>query len=110
MASTATFSVTGSGSHPTFQWSTNGINIIGATNASYTTPPVTEIPYDGLIFVCTVSVACDGSSQSSSAQLAVNCATVGDGRDPVSTTVGAGTTATFTALATGSLPHCTTGS
>ncbi len=101
---TTTLSVTGSGSHPTYQWATNGVNIIGATNSSYTTPPVTEIPYDGIIFSCTVTVACDGSTATSSAQLSVNCATVGDAGDPVSTTVGAGTTATFTALANGSLP------
>jgi hypothetical protein len=99
-----TYSVVGSGSHPTYQWSTNGVNIPGATNANYTTPPTTEIPYDGLSFMCTVSVACNGSTASSSATLSINCLPVGDNGDPASTTVGAGNTATFTASAGGSLP------
>jgi hypothetical protein len=99
-----TFTVVGSGSHPTFQWSTNSVNIPGATNASYTTAPITEVPYDGLTFQCTVSVACNGSSASSSATISENCFTVGDAGDPVSKTVGAGNTATFTTSASGSLP------
>jgi hypothetical protein len=62
---TATFSVTGSGSLPTYQWQTNNgsawVNVTGATTPSYTTPP--EVAGDdGLQFRCVVSVACDSSS------------------------------------------------
>jgi hypothetical protein len=99
-----TFSVVGSGSHRTFQWQTNGVNVPGATNSSYTTLPTTEVPYDGMSVQCTVSVACDNSSQSLSGSISINCSTASDAGDPASTTVGAGTTATFTAAAGGSLP------
>ena len=105
---TATFSVLGSGSDATYQWATNNgggwFNIIGATNASYTTPPEIAANY-GLQFQCTVSVACDGSSAvSAAAYLLVNCVTAGINSGPNSIAVGAGDTATFTVSASGSNP------
>src|SRR6185295_14603086 len=52
---TATFSVTASGSGPlTYQWTKNGTNIPGATNASYTTPPTTAAD-NGAVFRVTVT-------------------------------------------------------
>ncbi len=39
--SPATFRVTATGSAPVYQWYSNNVVIAGATNASYTTPPVT---------------------------------------------------------------------
>ncbi|MEY4384867.1 MAG: hypothetical protein RLY20_150, partial [Verrucomicrobiota bacterium] len=65
--STATFTVSaGSSSLPTYQWRTNGVNISGATSASYTTPAAT-LAMDGLQYSCVVSVACDSSSATSAA-------------------------------------------
>jgi hypothetical protein len=104
---TATFTVSGSGTHVTYQWATNNgsgwINIPHATNASYTTPPETVDNY-GLQFQCTVSVACDSSAvTSAAASLIVNCdpATT---TDPVSQSVAVGQTATFSVTGGGSLP------
>jgi hypothetical protein len=103
----ATFSVTGSGSSPTFQWATNNgsgwFNIPGATNASYTTPSTSVSDY-GLMFQCTVSVACDNSTVTSAlAYLVVNCDAAGT-TDPAGQSVGAGQTATFSVTGSGSLP------
>jgi hypothetical protein len=96
----ATFSVTSSSSNPTFQWATNNgtgfINIPGATNSSYTTGPEVVGDY-GLVFQCTVSVACDNSTASTAATLIVNCFTATISTDIANTSValGAGQTTTF---------------
>jgi lysophospholipase L1-like esterase len=51
---TATFSVVASGAKPLgYQWRKNGVNIPGATNASYTTP-VTTMDDNGATFYCIV--------------------------------------------------------
>ena len=52
---TAKFSVRATGTRPLhYQWMKNGVNIIGATNSSYTTPPT--IPGDnGALFAVTVT-------------------------------------------------------
>ena len=68
---TATFSVSaGTSSSPTYQWQTNGgagwASIGGATSASYTTP-ATTLAMNLLQYRCTVSVACDSSSATSTA-------------------------------------------
>ncbi len=104
---TATFSVNGSGSSRTYQWATNNgggfINVPGATNSTYTTPPTVDADY-GMQAQCTVSVACDSSTVTSAfASLIVNCdpATT---TDPASVTLGVGQTATFTITRGGSLP------
>jgi hypothetical protein len=52
---TATFSVTGAGSPPlTFQWQRNGVNINGATAATYTTPAIAAVD-SGAVFTVQVN-------------------------------------------------------
>ncbi len=68
---TASFSVSASGSSPlSFQWQKNGVNISGATSASYTTPAVTFAD-NGSTFRVTVKNAY-GSVTSNSATLTVS--------------------------------------
>lgn len=51
----ARFSVTATGTAPLhYQWRKNGVNIAGATKASYTTPPTT-VEDNGALFAVTVS-------------------------------------------------------
>ncbi|HEX8141886.1 MAG TPA: PQQ-dependent sugar dehydrogenase [Pyrinomonadaceae bacterium] len=67
---TATFSVTATGSAPlSYQWQKNGVNINGATSATYTTPPVAASD-NGAQFRCIVSNN-SGSATSNSATLTV---------------------------------------
>lgn len=67
---TAAFSVTASGSNLTYQWQKNGVNISGATSASYTTP-ATLYNENGTSFRCVVNSS-SGSVTSNSATLVVN--------------------------------------
>jgi alpha-tubulin suppressor-like RCC1 family protein len=67
---TATFSVTATGGAPlAYQWRRNGIDIAGATGASYTTP-ATALTDDGALFTVAVSNAA-GSVTSTAATLTV---------------------------------------
>src|SRR5947207_1781600 len=67
---TAKFSVTATGTTPLqYQWMKNGVNITGATKASYTTPPTTAAD-NGSLFAVTVSNAA-GSVTSNNAMLTV---------------------------------------
>ena len=66
---TASFSVTATGTVPTYQWRKNGSNISGATSSTYTTP-VTVIGDDGAFFTVVVSNSA-GTVTSSSATLSV---------------------------------------
>jgi len=67
----ARVSVTATGTPPfRYQWTKNGVNITGATNASYTTPPTT--PRDnGTLFAVTVTNRA-GSVTSNNATLTVH--------------------------------------
>jgi beta-galactosidase len=68
---TATFSVTAAGTGPfTYQWYRSGVNIIGATGRSYTTPPTTSVD-NGLIFTVSVTNAA-GTVMSTQYILTVN--------------------------------------
>ena len=68
---TAKFSVTATGFKPlSYQWRKNGIDIAGATGASYTTPPTTPAD-NGSLFSVVVSNSM-GSVTSSDAVLTVN--------------------------------------
>jgi hypothetical protein len=69
--STATFSVSATGTAPLgYQWAKNGTAISGATDSSYTTPAVT-LADGGATFTVTVSNS-TGSVTSSSAKLSAN--------------------------------------
>jgi hypothetical protein len=68
---TASFTVTASGTAPlSYQWQKNGVNIAGATSASYTTP-VTTTADSGSTYAVVVSNSV-GSVTSSTATLTVN--------------------------------------
>jgi len=99
---TATFTVAATGTAPlTYQWAKNGSAISGATSASYTTPATTTSD-NGASFTATVTDAA-GSATSNSATLNVTTAAVAPSitAQPVSRSVSAGQTATFTVTATG---------
>ena len=67
----ARFSVTATGTPPLhYQWTKNGLNITGATKASYTTPPTTAAD-NGALFAVTVSNLA-GSVTSNNAILTVH--------------------------------------
>jgi len=102
---TVTFSVAADGSAPLlYQWRRNGTAIAGATSSSYTTPPTTTAD-NGSQFVVIVSDNA-GSVTSNPATLAVTTADVAPSfiSQPVSQTITAGQSATFSATASGTAP------
>ncbi len=99
---TATFSVVATGTPaPTYQWYENGAAISGATAASYTTPATTTANSGETFYVVVTNSV--GSVTSSTVALTVNPANVAPAitTQPVSQTVTAGQTATFSVVATG---------
>ena len=101
---TATFSVTATGTSLSYQWKKNGTDINGATSSSYTTA-ATSIADSGAEFIVVVSNSA-GSATSNSAILTVNAAAVSPSitTQPVSQTVTAGQTASFSVSASGTAP------
>ena len=102
---TATFTVVAAGTAPlSYQWQKNGVNIAGATAASYTTP-VTTTSDSGSTFPVVVSNTA-GTVTSAAATLTVNPAAVAPTitTSPTNQTVTAGQTATFTVVAAGTAP------
>ena len=102
---TATFGVVAGGTAPlSYQWQKNGANVAGATASSYTTP-VTATTDSGSTFDVVVSNTA-GSATSNAATLTVNAAAVAPTitTQPVSQTVTAGQTATFSVVAGGTAP------
>ena len=102
---TGTFSVVASGTAPLgYQWEKNGTAITGATSASYTTPP-TVAGDNGASFTVVVSNSA-GQVTSTAATLTVNGGGQGTApsfsSQPQSRTVTEGSTASFSALASGS--------
>ena len=99
---TATFSVSAKGTSPlSYQWFANGAAIVGATSNSYTTA-ATSSSNNGTLYTVVVSNVA-GSVTSSAATLTVDSAptiTV----QPMSQTVLAGQTASFSVMATGTAP------
>jgi hypothetical protein len=103
---TATFFVAATGAAPlAYQWQKNGANIAGATSQVYTTPATTTTD-NGAVFTVTVSNGTLPNATSNPATLTVNAALVAPSitSQPVSQTVTAGETATFTVVATGAAP------
>jgi hypothetical protein len=96
--SSATFSVVASGTGLTYQWRLNGVNITGATSASYT---IAEVRLGSVGSYTVVVSNSAGSITSNVATLAIGVVpaiTV----QPSSRIVLAGTSATFSVIATGS--------
>ena len=102
---TATFAVVAGGTAPlSYQWQKGGVNIAGATSASYTTA-VTTTANSGTTFDVVVSNTA-GTVTSVVATLTVNAAAVGPTitTQPVNQAVTAGETATFAVVAGGTAP------
>ena len=101
---TATFSVAASGSAPfTYQWKKNGIDIAGATNSIYTTS-ATSIGDSGALYSVVVSNSA-GTATSSTATLTVSPPVApAITTQPANQSSGAGQTATFSVVASGSAP------
>ena len=106
--SSATFSVTATGSAPlTYQWKKNDTDISGATSSMYTTP-ATSMEDSGAVFAVVVSNSA-GKASSNTATLTVSAAPVAPvapsiTSQPDNQSVVTGSSATFTVTATGSAP------
>jgi hypothetical protein len=99
---TATFMVAVIGTAPfTYQWQRNGAIISGATSSSYTTLPTTAAD-NGASFAVVVTNSL-GNATSNASTLTVN-SPPSITSQPVSQTVNAGQTATFTVVAKGTPP------
>ena len=101
----ATFTVAATGTSPlSYQWLKNGVNLAGATSASYTTP-ATATSDSGAKFDVVVSNSA-GTVTSAMATLTVNAAAVAPSitTQPASQTVTAGQAANFAVVATGTAP------
>jgi DNA-binding beta-propeller fold protein YncE len=99
----AMFSVTASGSAPiTYQWKVGGVNIVGATNASYTTPP-TSLGDSGASFTVAVTNG-GGTVTSSPAILTVLAIPPSITAQPQAQSVLDGSSATFSVVASGTAP------
>lgn len=102
---TATFSVNASGTAPlSYQWQKNGSAIGGATSVSYTTPATTSSD-NGAQFAVVVSNSA-GTVVSNAATLTVNPAATAPSitTQPLSQTIVAGQTGTFSVTASGTAP------
>ena len=102
---TASFSVAVAGTAPlSYQWMKGGTPIAGATSSTYTTP-ATATSNTGSQFTITVSNSA-GNVTSNPATLTVNAAAVAPSitTQPLSRTVIAGQTASFSIAATGTAP------
>ncbi len=93
----ATFTVTATGTALTYQWQKGGVNIAGATNASYTINNIA--PADAASYTVIITGTC-GNITSNAATLTVNTAPVITGQ-PAGATQCTGTSVTFTVTATG---------
>ncbi|MCX8521570.1 MAG: hypothetical protein ORN28_08545 [Rhodoferax sp.] len=100
----ATFSVTATGTSLGYQWMKNGTDIGGATASSYTTP-ATAIGDNGAVYSVVVSNTA-GTATSSTATLSVTAAAEAPAitTQPAPLTVTAGQTASFSVIATGTGP------
>jgi 6-phosphogluconolactonase (cycloisomerase 2 family) len=100
---TATFTVVASGDGTlSYQWKKNNVSIPGATSASYTTPPAT-INDDGATYRVGIQNNLGGVT-SSVATLSVPHTSASITTQPISLTVSASQTATFTVVGAGTAP------
>src|SRR5436309_1449338 len=102
---TAAFPVVAAGTAPlSYQWQKNGVNITGASSASYTTAKTTTADSGSTFRVVVTNTA--GTVTSSAATLTVNAAAVAPTitTQPANQTVTAGQTATFAVVAAGTAP------
>jgi hypothetical protein len=100
---TASFTAVATGTAPlSYQWQKNSVNIAGATAASYTTP-ATTMSDSGSTFRVVVSNTA-GAATSATATLTVNAVAPSITTQPISQTVTAGQTASFSVAATGTAP------
>lgn len=95
---TATFNVIVSGGGLTYQWRKGGVNIAGATSASYSIAAVTA--GDAGNYDVVVTSSCGGSVTSATASLTIGSATAIT-TQPISQSVCAGASVSFTVAATG---------
>jgi hypothetical protein len=101
----AAFAIVATGSSPLkYQWSANGTPISGATSSTYTTAATTTAD-NGSQFTVTVSNSA-GSVTSNAATLTIIAAPVAPTitTEPLSQTITAGQTATFSVVAAGTAP------
>jgi trimeric autotransporter adhesin len=96
--STANFTVVATGSNLTYQWRKAGVNISGATNATFTINAVAAT--DTANYDVIISGSCGGPDTSASAHLSLNNTTTIT-TQPTAQTVCALSTATLTVSATG---------
>jgi hypothetical protein len=101
VGASATFSVAATGNSLSYQWRFNGNPINDATSDTLTLDPVA--PGDAGSYDCVVTSANCGSTTSNAATLTLNNV-VAITTQPRDATACAGTTATFTVAATGSVP------
>ncbi len=95
--SNVSFSVTATGTALTYQWQKGGVNIAGATNATYAINNIA--PADAGSYTVVITGTC-GNITSNAATLTVNTAPAITGQ-PVAATQCTGTNVTFTVTATG---------
>ncbi len=98
VGSAATFTVTATGEAITYQWRKDGIDITGATSATYTIPSV--VMGDAGNYDVIVSGTCSPAVTSAAVALTVNPAPSITG-EPTSVSTCEGTSASFTVTATG---------
>src|ERR1700728_137484 len=99
---TATFSVVACGTAPlSYQWQKNGGTIVGATSASYTTPPTTAGD-NGSQFDVVVSSSGVGVTSSSALLTVTSLPSITT--QPANQIVNVGQTATFVVVASGTAP------
>ncbi len=101
---TATFSVATTGTSVSYQWQKNGAAIAGATSSTYQTPVTTASDSQSQFTVVVSNNA--GTVTSSSVTLTVKSPAVAPSitTQPISQTVTAGQTATFSVAGTGTAP------
>ena len=97
----ASFSVTTSGTSPSYQWKKNGADIPGAISSTYTTP-ATSIADNAAVFTVVVTNTA-GTVTSNHARLTVTAVAVAPTitSQPTAQTVASGVRATFTVAASG---------